>query len=133
MVNAAAELALNIDIAPTALDLAGAAIPAAMQGRSLVPLVRGEPVVWREDFFCENNFCVPEQYYPMIEGVRTSRWKYIRYTDIEPVYEQLFDLEKDAGEVTDLARANEYGSTLAALRDRCDQLRTELSATTRRE
>jgi arylsulfatase A-like enzyme len=118
-----AELALNIDIAPTALDLAGAAVPAAMQGRSLAPLVRGERVAWRQDFFCENNFCVPTQYYPLIEGVRTTRWKYIRYTDVQPVCEQLFDLEQDPHEVNDLARAKKHAPTLAGLRRRCDELR----------
>jgi arylsulfatase A-like enzyme len=120
-------LALNIDIAPTVLDLAGEPIPAAMQGRSLAPLVRGERVAWRQDFFCENNFCVPTQYYPMIVGVRTTRWKYIRYTDVQPVCEQLFDLEKDAGEVNDLASAKGRAATLAELRRRCDELLAEAS------
>ena len=117
------ELALNIDIAPTVLDLAGAPVPAAMQGRSLAPLVRGKHSAWRRDFFCENDFCIPGQYYPMIEGVRTARWKYVRYTDVQPVYEQLFDLDKDANEVTNLARERKYAATLTKLRRRCDQLR----------
>ncbi|MCX6898093.1 MAG: sulfatase [Verrucomicrobia bacterium] len=121
------ELALNIDIAPTALDLAGAPLPAAIQGRSLAPLVRGERVAWRKDFFCENNFCVPTQYYPMIEGVRTARWKYIRYTDVQPACEQLFDLDKDANEVNDLASAKDRAATLANLRHRSDELRGEAS------
>lgn len=117
------ELVLNVDIAPTVLDLAGVAIPPTMQGRSLLPLVRGQKVAWREEFFCENNFCIPSQYYPMIEGVRTTRWKYVRYTDVEPLYEQLFDLEKDPHEVHDLARRPEYRGTLEQLRQRWAALR----------
>ena len=35
------EFALNIDLAPTLLELAGAAVPDTMQGRSLVPLLLG--------------------------------------------------------------------------------------------
>jgi arylsulfatase A-like enzyme len=124
------ELVLNIDVAPTALDLAGAQVPATMQGRSLVPLVRGKRVAWREDFFCENNFCVPEQYYPMIEGVRTNRWKYVRYTDVEPTLEQLFDLDQDPNEVRNLADDEQGASTLAELRRRCDELCAEAAGGT---
>lgn len=122
------ELVLNLDIAPTVLDLAGVNIPATMQGRSLVPLVWGKKVPWREDFFCENNFCIPSQYYPMIEGVRTARWKYVRYTDVEPVYEQLFDLENDPNEVCDLARRPEFSGTLAQFRQRWLALRAAVAA-----
>ena len=121
------ELVLNIDIAPTLADLAGVTPAATMQGRSLAPLVRGQSVPWREDFFCENNFCVPTQYYPLIEGVRTTRWKYIRYTDVQPPHEQLFDLQSDQNEVLDLAGASEHASTLADLRRRCDAFTARLA------
>lgn len=122
------ELVLNLDIAPTVLDLGGVATPATMQGRSLMPLVRGQKVAWREEFFCENNFCIPTQYYPRIEGVRTTRWKYVRYTDVQPMYEQLFELEKDPDEVHDLARRPEFSGTLAELRRRWAALRNAAAA-----
>lgn len=122
------ELVLNLDIAPTVLDLAGVNIPATMQGHSLGPLVWGKKVPWREDFFCENNFSIPSQYYPMIEGVRSTRWKYVRYTDVEPVHEQLFDLENDPNEVRDLARRPEFSGTLAQLRQRWLALRAAAAA-----
>jgi N-acetylglucosamine-6-sulfatase len=48
-------LVLGIDIAPTLLALAGAPVPASMHGRSLVPLLRGERVDWREDFLIEHS------------------------------------------------------------------------------
>jgi len=119
------ELATNVDVAPTLLDLAGAPVPATMQGRSLVPLVHGRSVAWREDFYCENHFCVPEQYYPIIEGVRTARWKYVRYPEMKPVYEQFFDLVRDPSETNDLARDPAARPELERLRARCDRLRTE--------
>jgi len=119
------ELALNLDVAPTVLDVAGVAVPAAMQGRSLLPLVRGERVAWREDFFCENHFVVPDQDYPLIEGVRTARWKYVRYPEMWPVYEQLFDLRNDPLELRDLARSPQGTDVISALRSRCDQLGAE--------
>ena len=127
------EPALNIDIAPTALDLAGVPVPESMSGRSLMPLVRGQEVAWREDFFCENNFCTSRQYYPMIEGVRTMRWKYIRFTDVRPAFEQLFDLENDPHEVDNLAGRDAHAKRLASLRRRCDQLRDDAVALRNRE
>jgi arylsulfatase A-like enzyme len=125
------ELALNLDVALTVLDVASVAIPAAMQGRSLVPLVRGDRVAWREDFYSENHFVVPDQYYPIIEGVRTMRWKYVRYPEMSPVYEQLFDLRNDPLELSDQARSPQASDALIALRKRCDQLRAEAGATGR--
>ena len=119
------ELATNLDVAPTLLDVAGVPVPASMQGRSLVPLVHGRSVAWREDFYCENHFCVPEQYYPIMEGVRTARWKYVRYPEMKPVYEQLFDLAQDSGETNDRARSAADRGELERLRRRCDRLRTE--------
>ena len=48
-------MALNVDVASTILDLAGEAQPDLYQGRSLLPLIRGEtPDDWRRDFFCEH-------------------------------------------------------------------------------
>jgi len=121
-------LALNIDVAPTLLDYAGIQAPDCMQGRSLVPLVRGETPTWRESFFCENDFCVESQYYPRIEGVRTERWKYVRYPEIEPVYEQLFDLDADPQEVNDLARDERGTGVLQSLREKCDRYTRQLDA-----
>ena len=116
------ELVLNIDIAPTVLDLAGLSPPPAMQGRSLVPLVRGQTPAWRDAFFCENNFRQPNQDYPLIEGLRTARWKYVRYPETTPLHEQLFDLTRDPLETKNLARAAEGGEILSQLRQRCDVL-----------
>ena len=74
-------LALNIDISPTIIDLAGVTVPDAVQGRSLLPLIRGdESADWREDFYCEHLFEHP--LIPKSEGVRTTRWKYIKYVEL---------------------------------------------------
>jgi len=73
-----AELVQSIDIAPTLLNLASVAAPAAMQGRTLVPLTRGEKPKWREYAFAENLWSNAFGN-PRIESVRSAEWKYIRY------------------------------------------------------
>jgi arylsulfatase A-like enzyme len=93
--------ALNIDIAPTILELAGVPVPESIQGRSLVPLLRGQPVEWRSEFFYEHPFEHPR--IPMSEGVRGPRFKYVRYTSLDPVVEELYDLERDPREEHNLA------------------------------
>lgn len=95
-----AKMALNVDIAPTLLDAAGVAIPGRMQGKSLKGLVFGAPGPWRQDWYFEHDLVFPR--IPKSEGVRGTRYKYVRYTSEEPVYEQLFDLATDPLEERDL-------------------------------
>jgi arylsulfatase A-like enzyme len=115
------QMALNIDLAPTLLDLAGVSIPSTVQGQSLVPIVQGKHPAWREDFFFEHLFEHPQ--IPKCEGVRTSRWKYIRYFEQRPVHEELYDLKNDELEARSLLGVAEHNPVLDQLRKRCDQLR----------
>jgi arylsulfatase A-like enzyme len=104
------EMALNIDIAPTILDLAGVEVPAHIQGRSLTPFVSGG-LVWRErELFYEHHF-TQRTIIPRSEGVRTSDWKYIRYIDAEPLNEQLFRFSRDPNEDRNLIRSDEKQAT----------------------
>ena len=87
-------MALNVDVAPTMLDLAGVPVPSVMQGRSLASLLSGKtPADWRTEFFYEHH-AVPARI-PPVEAVRTERWKYIRWIKAEPVVEELYDLQSD--------------------------------------
>jgi arylsulfatase A-like enzyme len=99
-------LALNIDIAPTLLELAGQQPPAAMQGRSLVPLLNEQTAPWREDFFYEHlfrNSPEPPTHIEASEGVRTRDWKYIVWIDqTGPAREELYDLRHDPLEMHNL-------------------------------
>ncbi len=82
-----------IDLMPTLLDLAGIAPPEGAQGRSLKPLLAGqEPGPgFDRDIFSESG----------VGGkvIRSGKWKLIRY----PGRTELYDLEKDPGELNDLA------------------------------
>lgn len=99
------ELALNIDVAPTLLDLAGVPAPAAMQGRSLRPLLEGKaaPAGWRQAFIAEY---FEEKNYPntpTMSAVRTASAKLIKYAGHED-WTELFDLASDPYETKNLAR-----------------------------
>lgn len=59
---------------------------------------------------------------PKSEGVRTERWKYIRYFEQRPIYEELYDLENDPHEARNLAGNPRYVKELDQLRKRCDKL-----------
>lgn len=115
------QLALNIDLAPTILALAGIKPPATMQGRDLSPLIRGEALPWRDSFFYEHTYDTnpPRSPIAQSEGLRTSDWKYIRYPKTDPVFEQLFDLKNDPLERNNLAGSPEHSDRLAQLRSEC--------------
>lgn len=113
-----AEIALNIDIAPTILDYAGVAIPPTIQGRSLRPLVNNESVDWRADFLCEHLYEL--QYIPKSEGVRSNDWKYFRYIDY-PDVEELYYLKDDPLEQHNLVTHSSYQDTLQHFRQRLNQ------------
>jgi arylsulfatase A-like enzyme len=108
------EMALNVDVAPTLLALAGLEPSDRMQGRSLLPLIRGEATSWRTEFFYEHLFEHPRL--PKMEGVRTEDRKYIRYVETDPVVEELYDLQRDPQEVENLAGRKGSEPTLARLR-----------------
>jgi len=118
----AVDVVLNVDIAPTIVDAAELPAAAAQQGRSLLPLVRGEPVAeWRTDFFCEHLF--DNNKIPKWEGVRDERWVYARYFQQEPVFEFLHDLEADPNQLTNFAADPGFAEALSKMRKRCDTLR----------
>lgn len=119
------EIVLSIDLAPTMLALAGIEILDSMQGDNMMPLVRRESVPWRSRFYYEHTYNTnpPRSPIPALEGIRTKRWKYVRYPKTDPVFEQLFDLDADPREQSNLAADPQQATNLARLRTMCDQER----------
>lgn len=119
------QMCLNIDLAPTLLDLAGVSIPTNMQGRSFKPLLEGKKPKWREDFlyeyFVDREF--PENT-PKIQAVRTERWKYITYPDIDDITE-LYDLKNDPLEMKNLAADPKHAKVVAEMKVRLARLLKE--------
>jgi arylsulfatase A-like enzyme len=112
------QMALNVDIAPTILELAHQNVPQQMQGQSLVPLLNGRKPRWRIEFFYEHPFV--HKTIAKSEALRTKRFKYARYIDYD--YEELYDLENDPAETINLAKDDKYKNTLTTLRNRCNEL-----------
>lgn len=96
-------IALNVDLAPTMLDLSGIPVPTTMQGRSLKPLLEGNtPQDWRTEFFYEHH-TKPDRI-PPVEAIRTQKWKYIRWLAPNPITEELYNLESDPLEENNLVK-----------------------------
>ena len=95
-------LVQNLDYAETFLDLAGAVIPDDMQGRSLVPLLRGQPPAdWRDSIYYHYYGFPAVHQVARHYGIRTDRHKLIRYPQVGKV--QLFDVRDDPWEIRNLA------------------------------
>lgn len=106
-------MALNIDLAPTMLELAQVSIPKHYQGHSLCSVMKKESLIdfeWCDSIFCEH--LMDNKRIPKWEGVRTELYKYARYFEQEPVYEFLYDLKNDPTEFKNLASDPNYKNVL---------------------
>lgn len=109
-------MTLNIDLQPTLLDFAGVKPPEATHGKSLTALLERNRQDFRGLFFLEHHF--PDgAWIPSSEGIRTQRWKYIRYTDNAGPYEELYDLMSDPHETQNLIGRAQYSRELTTLRN----------------
>jgi arylsulfatase A-like enzyme len=93
------QMALNIDIAPTLLDIAGVPLPQDMDGESLVPILTAPETPGRESFLLEFWRYFPEST-PSYSGVRTEHYKYIEFERGRKPW--LFDLQQEPGEQVNL-------------------------------
>jgi arylsulfatase A-like enzyme len=95
----------NLDFAETFLEAAGLPIPAEMQGRSLLPLLRGEaPADWRTSFYYHYyEFPGPHSVHRHY-GVVTDRYKLVRFYEPEVNEWELFDLKSDPLELKSIYR-----------------------------
>lgn len=121
-------MVLNIDVAPTLLEAAGLPIPPTVQGRSFLPLARGENVPWRDailyEYFWERAF--PQT--PTVFGVRTERYKYMHYHGIFDL-DELYDLKEDPKEMHNLIDSAAHYEVRRQMQRRLRELMRELGAT----
>ncbi|MDB5247503.1 MAG: hypothetical protein JWQ40_1897 [Segetibacter sp.] len=109
---------MNVDIAPTFLELAGVDVPKNMQGQSFVPLLEGKNIPWRNKVFYEYYWESAFPQTPTIFSVRTDRYKYIYNQGVWDINE-LYDLKNDPYEMNNLIRDKKFETV-------GKQLRTEL-------
>jgi arylsulfatase A-like enzyme len=114
------QIALNIDVAPTILALAGVQAPQTMQGIDLIAMLEGH-VPERKDFFYEHTYLKSPKL-PQVEGVVTHDFKYMKY--IEHNYEELYDVSHDPHETQNLATDKKYAGKLDELRARYSALKS---------
>lgn len=117
-------MSLNIDVAPTLLDLAGLEVPRWMQGKSMVPILTGAPASWRDAFLYEYYEFPAEHCAGKNRGVRTSRWKLIHFWE-QPEEWELYDLRNDPDETQNLAYDRQHAGVVAELKKRLAGLRRE--------
>ncbi len=119
------KMALDLDLAPTILELAGITVPKEMQGKSLVPFLKGsEPPSWRADWLYEYYEYPGNQQVKPNRGVRTDRYKLIHYYEPPEEFE-LYDLQTDPGELYSLHGDPRYADLFHHLMSRLHQLRVE--------
>lgn len=117
-------MALNLDIAPTALDMARSAIPKSMHGKSWVPLLTGRPIAWRKDWLYEYYEYPGAHSVRKNRGIRTDRYKLIHYFE-EPQEFELYDLKTDPQERRNLYDHPDYAGLVETLKKRMEALRRE--------
>jgi N-acetylglucosamine-6-sulfatase len=120
------EFALNLDVAPTLLSLAGVGVPGNMQGRSLVPLLEGKKPAWRDSFLIEyySDKVFPRMLQMGYKAVRTARWKYIRYLELEGM-DELYDLRSDPYEMKNLINQPSAQKALGEMKKELERLLNE--------
>ncbi|HRO69560.1 MAG TPA: DUF4976 domain-containing protein, partial [Chitinophagaceae bacterium] len=110
---------MNVDLAPTFLELAGIKTPLNMQGYSFANVLKGDTAAWqRNKVFYEYYWEAAFPQTPTTFAIRTGRFKYIYYNGVWDINE-LYDLQADPYEMNNLIRDTSYQQTGI-------QLRTEL-------
>jgi arylsulfatase A-like enzyme len=120
------QMVLNIDVAPSILDICNAAPLPGIHGSSWKSLLQGKSAGWRSSWFYAYNYEKQFPYTPNVRGVRTERWKYIHYPhgDGGPdrYKAELYDLKNDPNETKNLIDNPVQAGRLAELKTELQRL-----------
>ena len=118
-------MALNADFAPTFMAAAGLDVPADMQGRSLLPLLKGDaPTDWRKSIYYRYYHDPGHHNTAAHYGVRTATHKLIHYWKQDQW--ELYDLARDPQEMRNLYNDESQRQTVATLKEELFRLKKEL-------
>ena len=120
------ELVSMIDLAPTVADLGVAEVPEFADGRSIVPLMRGETPTWRKAIFAQG---FGRAGVPPWTAVRTATHVFIEYDRTGE--EELYDLRADPRQLDNLLRPGSQSAQADNYRRTLDRLRTCAAASCR--
>ena len=115
------QLISNVDFAPTFLDAAGINIPKEIQGRSMMPLFKDKKASIRKSAYYHFYEFPGEHSVLKHFGIRTSRYKLIRFYDHKNFWE-LYDLQKDPSEMNNLYGKKNYDAIVKDLKEQLKQL-----------
>ncbi|QDT33281.1 sulfatase family protein [Thalassoglobus polymorphus] len=125
------DLIQNIDYAETFLEIAGAEIPDDMQGRSIVPLLKGEtPKDWRDSIYYHYYEYPSVHMVAKHNGVRTDRYKLIQFYQFGEW--EFYDLEKDPDELQNEYNNPQYAKEIAQLKEELARLEKQTNDQTDR-
>jgi len=117
------QLVQNLDYASTFLEAAGVEPPADLQGRSLVPLLRGEEGAWRDAIYYHYHGFPDVHRVARHYGIRTERYKLIRFYQTDEW--EFYDLEADPDELANEYANPAYRDVIVSLAERLGALRAE--------
>jgi len=121
------DIVSNLDFAPTFLEAAGVPVPAAVQGKSLVPVLKGAtPADWRKSFYYHYYEYPGPHSVARHYGVVTDRYKLVHFYEKSVDYWELFDLQTDPQELTSLFGKPEIAAVQKDLETELARLRKEL-------
>ena len=97
-----------VDLFPTLAELSGLPIPGGLHGKSMQPILNDPGAKIRDEAIS----------FGKGHSLRTGRWHYMRYQNQT---RELYDMDSDAGEFTNLAKLNEFADVIAGLDERLDR------------
>jgi arylsulfatase A-like enzyme len=119
-----------IDLPETFLEAAALPVPADMQGRSLLPLLKGQtPADWRTSFYYHYYEFPGAHSVRRHYGVVTDRYKLFHFYEPEMNYWTLIDRQRDPNELANVYEKPEYADTVKELHAELTRLRAELKVT----
>jgi arylsulfatase A-like enzyme len=114
------EMVLNLDLAPSILDICGAKSLKGIDGQSWKPLLAGKTSGWRKSFLYFYNYEKEFPYTPNVRGIRTAEWKYIHYPhgdgSSDRYQAELYNLAADPLELHNLISDPSLAGKLAELK-----------------
>jgi N-acetylglucosamine-6-sulfatase len=117
------DMVLNIDLAPTIIEMAGGRPDGAIQGKSMVPILENrQQKPFRSSFLIEYNTdsVWPRTVNMGYKAIRTDRYKYIRYNELEGM-DEFYDLKKDPFELNNLIGQTSYKAKIGEAKRLLDE------------